>query len=513
MALDHRAARDLAQQAIAAESFDPPEWSQPESLSKPVDANPYPIDALPEPIGSAVEEVAAFVKAPLPLVASSALCAMSIAVQSLCNVRRSAGLVGPSSLYCLVIAPSGERKTEVEKHFTQPLREFELVQREAMKPKIEEYRSRLASYESQESGIRDQLRQLARDGKPTKDAERRLFELMDQKPTPPRIPRLLFADVTPEALAQRLQLWPSGGAVCSEAGVFFGAHGMSSESAMRNISQLNVLWDGGPLTVDRKSAESILVRAARLSIGLQVQPATLHEFIKKNGALARGSGFWARFLITAPTSTKGTRLFEEAPARWPQLTIFQSRLSALLALPLPLDELGALHPPELSLTPSAKKEWIEFHDTVEKQLSDDGEFSEVADIASKSADNAARLAAGFHIIAGADGDISAENMRRGCTIALWHLYEARRVFSESTATSESQAVFRLDSWLVNYCRTNGCLRVARQTAMQRGPRATRPKESLDAALAVLAKLNRLRINGPVIELNPKLLSRHQEDLQ
>ena len=58
---------------------------------------------------------------------------------------------------------------------------------------------------------------------------------------------------------------------------------------------------------------------------------------------------------------------------------------------------GALSPAPMSLAPDAKAAWIAFHDTIERELASGGELFDVRDVASKSADNAARLAALFQI--------------------------------------------------------------------------------------------------------------------
>ena len=122
-----------------------------------------------------------------------------------------------------------------------------------------------------------------------------------------------------EALAFGLgKQWPSGGVVTAEGGSFFGSHGMGKDSVMRNLSLLNQLWDGISLTIDRRTTESYIVKGARLTMGLQVQAAALREFFDRSGALARGIGFLARFLLAWPESTQGSRPFTEAPANWPQ---------------------------------------------------------------------------------------------------------------------------------------------------------------------------------------------------
>ena len=131
---------------------------------------------------------------------------------------------------------------------------------------------------------------------------------------------MLIGDATPEGLAIALtQEWPTGGIFSSEAGVILGSHGMSSDSAMRNLGLLNVLWDGSSHRITRRTSEPIEIRGLRLTMVLQTQEQTLKEFFTKTSGLARGIGFLARFLVTFPESTQGTRMFSEAPSAWPKL--------------------------------------------------------------------------------------------------------------------------------------------------------------------------------------------------
>ena len=99
---------------------------------------------------------------------------------------------------------------------------------------------------------------------------------------------------------------------------------------MRNLGLLNVLWDAISLTIDRRTSESFTVRGARLTMALQVQEPTLREFFTRSGALARGTGFLARFLMAWPESTQGFRPFSEAPANWPHLAAFNRRIAEIL---------------------------------------------------------------------------------------------------------------------------------------------------------------------------------------
>jgi putative DNA primase/helicase len=483
-------------------------WPEPQPITAKIAPEPYPLDALPLAVRAAVEEVAGFVKAPIPLVVSSALAALSLAIQAHADAKRAEKLHGPTGLFLLTIADSGERKSTCDGFFTQAIREYEAAKAEADKPLLKDHAAAIGAWEAKRAGVKEKIRQLAKEGKSAESMERDLRDLEHGEPAPPRIPRLLYADATPEALAYGLsKQWPSAGVVSAEAGIVFGSHGMGKDSVMRNLGLLNQLWDGATLTIDRRSTESFTVRGARLTVALQVQEPTLREFFNRSGALARGSGFLARFLVAWPESTQGHRPFTEAPANWPHLAAFHQRITAILAQPAPIDEDGALTPPMLSLTPEAKALWVAYHDAIERELSSGGELYDVRDVASKSADNAVRLAALFQVFEGAGGAIGAEAFDGASRITAWHLNEARRFFGELALPAELADAARLDSWLIDHCQQKLEHTIGKSVALQYGP--LRKKESLDAAIRELAELDRVRVvkDGKrlTLTLNPALL--------
>lgn len=283
-------------------------WPEPQSLTE---RGPYPLDALPAVIREAVEEAQRFVKAPIPLVASSALAAVSIAVQAHAGVQRTEGLIGPSSLFLLTIADSGERKSSCDKFFTESIREYEAEKAVLAKPDIASYTAALRAWEAECSGVEAAIKHAASKNQPTAELKSRLADLEEQKPKAPRIPRLMYGDATPEAQAWGIaNIWPSGGVLSSVAGAILGSHAMSAESQMRNLAILNVLRDGTPQSFDRrKEGGSFKVEGARFTVALQVQEPTLRAFFDRSGELARGTGFLARFLVAWPDSTQGSRPF------------------------------------------------------------------------------------------------------------------------------------------------------------------------------------------------------------
>jgi putative DNA primase/helicase len=478
-------------------------------LAAKVKSKPYPIDALPDGIREAVQEVQGFIKAPIPLVASSALCALSLATQAHVNVQRAEKLQGPCSLFMLTIGDSGERKSTCDDFFTKAIRIYEQQQVEIMKPELEQYEAKLSAWNAEREGILAAIRNAGKAGKPTDKLKHDLEETQHNKPESPGIPRLLLGDETPENLAWSLaKHWPSSGVISSEAGLIFGSHGMGKESVMRNLALYNVLWDGGVHNVGRRTSESFTVRDARLTVGLQIQEITLREFIDKSGTLARGTGYFARFLVSWPESTQGTRFFTEAPKDWPYLNAFNKRLSEILSIQIPINGNRGLEPALLTFAPNAKANWVDYHDTIEKELANGGKLYDVRDVASKSADNAARVAAIFHVFKqGPGGLIDADSFEQASCIAAWHLHESRRFFGELALPVELSEAARVDSWLIDYCRREGVYSVAKNYTLQHGP--LRRKERLDSAINELCDLDRLQVTKDgkrfTLNVNPSLL--------
>ncbi|HUX30461.1 MAG TPA: DUF3987 domain-containing protein, partial [Thiobacillus sp.] len=264
------------------------------------------------------------------------------------------------------------------------------------------------------------------------------------------------------------------------------------------------------IATERRTSESFTVKGARLTIALQVQEATLRSFFDRTGALARGTGFLARFLVAWPESTQGFRPFTEAPANWPHLAQFNQRIAAILEQPAPIDEEGALCPAMLPLMPDAKAAWVAFHDAIESELVSGGELYDVRDVASKTADNAARLAALFQVFeqpqGGAVGMAAFESASR---IAAWHLNEARRFFGELALPAELADAARLDSWLIEYCKREQTHLVPTKKVQQFGPSGLREKAAIETAMRELEELGRARLvqdgRRRIIKVNPALV--------
>jgi len=163
----------------------------------------------------------------------------------------------------------------------------------------------------------------------------------------------------------------------------------------------------------------------------------------------------------------------------------------------------------MTLAPDAKAAWVAFHNAIEAELSAGHELHDVRDVASKTADNAARLAALFHTFSGNTGPIDFEAMESAARVTYWHLTEAKRFLGELALPAELVNPARLDAWLIDHCKRECIDRVATREVQQFGPGSLRDKTVLTEALKELAELGRARLTKDgkkrVIQIHPALL--------
>ena len=204
-------------------------------------------------------------------------------------------------------------------------------------------------------------------------------------------------------------------------------------------------------------------------------------------------------------------MFSDSPEYWPNLAKFHRRLGTLLDHHLlPFNDRAELEPAMLELSPEAKAVWVAFHDDVEAELRPGRDMAEVKDVASKAADNAARLAALFHLFENdPGGTIGPKHMKAAARLAGWHLYEARRFMGEIALPVEVNNAAKVEAWLLEHCQQNRVEEVSTREVQRLGPNSTREKRTLDAALEELAEAGRVRVveegRRRLVKINPALL--------
>ncbi|PKL50481.1 MAG: hypothetical protein CVV42_03010 [Candidatus Riflebacteria bacterium HGW-Riflebacteria-2] len=487
-------------------------WSEPKPLVAPIMPEPYPIDALPEKIKSAVCEVQSFAQAPIAMIATCALSTVSFAVQGQVDVERSTTLTGPASLFAMIIAESGERKSTIDSYFTTPIYEYQAREQARMKNVRADYVAKKEAWEAEKNGLKELIKNGARKNENTSNPKERLRILENNAPIQPPEAKILFKDVTPEKLLESLaENLPSVCVFSDEAGTVFGSYSMQPDICMRTLSVYNTLWSGGRCSLERKTVKSTEVDGARLTMSLQIQEPAIRSFLDKLGVLARGSGFLARFLVSWPESTQGFRPWKDEPNTWPALESFKNHVAEFLNMPLPIAAGGRLAPAMMKFTQEARQLWIDYYNAVESELKPGGDLDDVRDVASKSADNAARLAACFEVFeSGLSSVISSHSMQSATKIARWHLMESKRFLGEIALSEDSPNLARLDEWLLKRCRELNVDRISTGEIMQRGPGGFRLKAKLEPALEGLFNLDRIRVvevnKRRIVLINPALLS-------
>ena len=388
--------------------------------------NGYPYHRFPAQALRAFEQIAENTQTPFPLIGGELLVVMAYASQARVRVRRRPGLVTNVSLNALTISESGERKSAVDGLLTQSVRSVEEAAARKFSRKAIARAVEGEIYAAKRSALLTELREAVRTAEDTSGLEERLRNLLVEKPQAMRSPRLVYGDTTIEALLLNLHdSWPSAVLLAAEGGQFLEGH------LMRRINVINMLTTGEPITVDRKTSESFVLKDAKASISVTVQPKVFEKFRRLKDDSARGSGMWTRFLVSRPLSTQGSRFILSADQNWNHVDAFNRRIRVMIEDP----KSGELLKPkirELVLDADAQVAWTNFYNEVEAELVPWGYLADVRDYGSRISEHVAKMAAIFHDFQELNGDIGLDSMQRAIDFGKWYLQEFVAIFGEAS---------------------------------------------------------------------------------
>lgn len=490
----------------------------------------FPVHALPAGVREAVLEVHHNMKAPVGLIASSALTSISLAAQSWANVQRMNGLEAPINLWFLTIAESGERKTAVDSKFLGVIREFEAEQAARFSVELSTYIAAMSAWRVKEKAIlrafkqneeqalkslRDDTKEtcyeefaetLDHDGafeigegetdnscchsktaitsddisKITNVLRARLDAHYATKPSRPKRIKMIYDNATPSAIVRSLSdNWPSIGLISDEgAGIFNGR-------MVSDLSLLNSMWGGAPIYFERVD-NSIVIPDPRLTFSIQIQPGPLKRYFERKGDEAHDTGFSARFLICYPTTTQGERFIQHPVTSWEHLPKFNARIRELLDRNIRPDG-EPVEKITLIFTPGALSRWIVACNAIEDELKPGRYFFGVKGFAAKIADNLARMAALFHLFKGGEGPIPLDTLEEAITVLLWYTEEFVRLFSPPPQIPQEQIdATQLEIFFAQQVsRMNSLVNIKRNYVLQYGPPRVREKARLSVVLDVL----------------------------
>ncbi len=441
-------------------------------------AAPYPIDALGPILAPATRAIAEIVQVPAALASNSVLATAALAAQSHADVQTLGGL-RPLSLFVLTIAQSGDRKTAADDVALRPVREH-------TKHLHAEYTKSILEWEIGQESLkfnRSKARKDAESGDAYADAIKKIAA------TPkPRAPWLICSEPTAEGLMRSLADGQYGqGIYTDEGGQFLGGHAMSEDAELRSIAMLSKAWQGAPLDrVRATDREHIILYGRRLSMHLLVQPDVANRMLGK--PLYRSQGFLARWLITAPDSLAGTRLHDPTrpdPCDDPRIEKFWDAVAALLNRSASEDaEHGGLNPPVLTLSPEARALLVAAYNETETAQARNGELVAIREWASKSAEQACRIAGILTLIADPDAHlVTVEAMTGALTVMQFHLGEYARLIGSADVPEHILRAARLLEWI----KEKRLRTLTPRKVMQYGPGGIRHGSAAKEALRALAE--------------------------
>ena len=385
-----------------------PQWS---------DLPLFPVDALPEVIRNYVTAVAEHSQTAPDMAAVISLGVLATCLQGKYKIEGTPGYCEPLSLYTVVIAAPGERKSSVMRDMTMFLYEFEREYNKAHSSEIRENRLKRESLERRISGLQKKLER-----KEAPEMELELRQLQEQlEGIPVANPVRFFADDCSSEALTSLMASNNGvfSVISTEGGVF-------DIMAGRYSSKTNIdIWlkghCGDAIYVDRMTREAECILHPTLSAILSIQPSVLDEIM--SNTTMTGRGLIARFLYASPPSRIGTRAFRAQPVPPEVSAAYRSMIFRMMALPVDGE------PHTLHLSEKAFDLLADYFQEHEKFLA--GEGQAISDWASKYIGAVLRIAGLLHCadMEDTEQDVSASTVSRAIQIGKYFLAHATYAYS------------------------------------------------------------------------------------
>lgn len=401
----------------------------------------FPTDCLPPVLQEYVAAVSTHSQTSPDMASVISLGVLAVTLQGKFQIEGKPGYVEPLSLYTVVIAAPGERKSSVMREMTNVIYEYERKYNQALEPEIRKNHSLRQSVSRKITGLEKRLER-----KYTFQDEKELEELQTQLMDMPIIEPIRYTtdDCSSEALTKLLS--QNGGrfaVISTEGGIFDIMAGRYSSKA--NIDVWLKGHCGDTIRVDRVGRETEYISHPALSAILSIQPSVLEE-IMANTTMT-GRGLIARFLYSSPPSQIGMRVFNTTPIA-PNITEgYRELIFRLMSIP------AEDHPVTLRLSEHAAELISRCFAQHERYLT--GEGQEIADWANKYIGTILRIAGLLHI-AQSDSfkdEVSAFTMEKAIRIGQYFLAHARYAYSVmGTDLSIQKAQFVLAKLLKNATR-------------------------------------------------------------
>ncbi len=495
----------------------------------------FPLAALPTSLRAAVEETARFTKSDPVAAATIGLSVLATALGKQAKIYERDGLSHFPSLFFALIADSGERKSAVFKVMEEPLSQWE-------KSTAGAYKAEKAKAENMAVMFDAQIDALRKQGKKTSPDDANLEAILDalgeqigeleaKKPQMPPSPKLYDTDATEQYLVKQLHrrggafavLTPEGRPLIDHIlGKYSGGDGMTGDGVYLNGISGDRITRGR--VGDENGGDDFVIFDPCLNVCCMVQPdkyATLagHASLKESGLVARIWSARLKPMVGYQTESAGEKGLQEA-AMQPFWKMVEDVLDQQKKMQV--DQSGQPVPHTAKLSSEAAELRRQFHNRLQEQMRDSGDYADVRAIVAKATSQTAKLALVLHCAADATklfvphSNISGETWRNAEAIASYYLAHA---VTEARAADEDilmEKARRLLAWIERMPPSNeqSTVRLVTRAAVLQSSPKPRPKAAdADRILGILEDFNFIRqvevkVHGKAIyEANPKLYNK------
>lgn len=378
---------------------------------------PFPVDALPEVIRNYVSAVAEHSQTAPDMAAVISLGVLATCLQGKYKVEGTPGYTEQLSLYTVVIAAPGERKSSVMRDMTRFLYDYEQEYNAAHSQEIRENRMKREALERQISCLQKKLErnENLHDEAELQLLQEKLDEMTELKPL-----RFFADDCSSEALTS-LMAANNGvfSIISTEGGIFDIMAGRYSNKT--NIDIWLKGHCGDAIYVDRMTRDAERIRHPALSAILSIQPSVLDEIM--SNATMSGRGLIARFLYASPPSRIGSRVFCTSPIPPEVTAAYRNLVFRLMAMPVNT-EAQTIH-----LSEKAFERMDDYFQEHERFLA--GEGQAISDWASKYIGTVLRIAGLIHCVDmdGSQQEITSATVGKAIQIGKYFLAHSTYAYS------------------------------------------------------------------------------------
>jgi hypothetical protein len=256
-----------------------------------------------------------------------------------------------------------------------------------------------------------------------------------------------------------------------------------------------MLWDDGRLTRVRASEGVTALAGRRVALHLQAQPEVAGKMFSDQ--LLADQGLLSRILVIAPDTRQGQRFWKDVPPEADRAARkYVEQVNCLFKRPMPLKEgtRNELQPRPLRLSSGARKLWIEFADSIERQLGPRGDLQPISGFAAKLPEHAARIAGVLSMFENPDAmEIDAGALTSGIVISRHYAAAALRLHGQSRVNADLVNAQMLLEWA--QLKSDGGL-ISLPDIVQTGPNRIRETATARRLVDILVQHRQLkRVTG------------------